>query len=82
MVGNMAHKTSPSNYQTCICGRECKGISALATHGRACPQEQLRVAVFLYCASNKEPMPTNAQIVASQDKLTAFLNTAGYLDAP
>lgn len=75
----MAHTTSPSNYQTCICGRVCKGLSALATHGRACTLSQLRSAVFLYCSSNREPMPTHAQIVANQDKLAAFLTDAGYL---
>lgn len=76
----MGYATKTANYRTCICGKVCKGASALATHGRACPQEQLRSALFLYCASSGEPMPTNAQIVANQDKLAEFLTTAGYLD--
>jgi hypothetical protein len=36
-----------ANYQTCICGKECKGRAALANHGKKCPTERARSRAFV-----------------------------------
>jgi hypothetical protein len=43
----MGYKTTEAKYQTCICGKECKGRAALANHGKKCPTERARSRAFL-----------------------------------
>jgi hypothetical protein len=52
-----------SKYVACICGKVCKGRAGLATHGRKCPVDRVRSALYLYCASNKLPHVSDATII-------------------
>jgi len=52
-----------SKYVACLCGKVCKGRAGRATHGRKCPAERVRSALFLYCASNKLPHVSDATLM-------------------
>lgn len=43
----MGYKVTEAKYQTCICGKLCKGRAALANHGKKCPLELARSRAFL-----------------------------------
>lgn len=51
----MGYATKPENYRTCVCGKVCKGGSALSTHARACEVAQVRSALNVYCAAESLP---------------------------
>lgn len=55
---------SPSKYQTCICGKVCKGKAAFANHGKKCPIERARSEAFLKACFNREPMLTDEMFLA------------------
>ena len=43
----MNNTVRAENYQTCICGRVCKGKLALVNHGRKCDMEIARSRAFI-----------------------------------
>lgn len=43
----MGYQVTEAKYQTCICGKVCKGRAALANHGKKCPTERARSRAFL-----------------------------------
>lgn len=77
----MGYATKPANYRTCICGKVCKGGSALATHGRKCAIERTRSAAFLWAIATMEQPLSDAAIVANHDAVARRLTELGYLDA-
>ena len=48
----MGNTTKSVNFQTCICGKVCKGRAALLNHGKKCHTERIRSAAFLWACDN------------------------------
>ena len=63
----------PVNYQTCICGKVCKGRLALANHGRKCNIYRVRSAMSVYCACENLPYLSNAALLRNFDKVRAAM---------
>ena len=62
-----------SKYQTCICGKECKGRAALANHGRKCDMERVRSALTIYCTHNNLKTPSDAWLIRNYDQVRTRL---------
>lgn len=43
----MGYAVKLENYQTCVCGKVCKGKLALRNHGATCPAERARSEAFI-----------------------------------
>jgi hypothetical protein len=71
-----------SSYRTCICGKVCKGRAALANHGRKCPADRVRTALFVYCASNDLPMMSDAKLMANLLPVARALVDRAYYACP
>jgi hypothetical protein len=69
----MGYPVKPANYQTCVCGKVCKGLSALQTHGRKCEIQQVRSAMNVYCASENLPHFADAALLRNFDKVRAAM---------
>jgi hypothetical protein len=52
-----------SKYVACICGKVCKGRAGRATHGRKCPVDRVRSALYVYCASNDLPHVSDSTLM-------------------
>lgn len=52
---HMGHSVKPDNYQTCICGKVCKGRAAFANHAHKCPEERARSEAFIARIEGKRP---------------------------
>ena len=73
MVIRMGYATRPENYRTCICGKVCKGRSALATHGRRCEAQRVRSALNVYCAVEHLPHMSDAALLENFVQVRAAL---------
>ena len=74
----MGYAVKPANYQTCICGKVCKGRSAFRTHSRKCEAEQVRSAVFVYCVAEKLPQVSDATLLRNLDQFRAAMAALPY----
>ena len=72
-VSGMSYAVKAENYRTCICGRVCKGRSALSTHARACALAQVRSALSVYCAAESLPHMGDQWVVENFGQLRAAL---------
>ena len=77
----MGYKVTEAKYQTCLCGKVCKGLSALQTHGRACPKEQVRSAAFIAAIELGTRQLTDAEVLDNFDALVPRLIELGQLPA-
>jgi hypothetical protein len=69
----------PANYKTCICGKVCKGRSALQTHGRKCPAERVRSALCVWLACNGKQQVSDAFVLNNLPVLAKRLVELGAL---
>lgn len=53
-------QVSPAKYRECVCGRVCKGLSALQTHGRHCPMSQAWTDAYVDAVQHDRRPPTHA----------------------
>lgn len=74
----MGYAVKPENYRTCVCGKVCKGRSALQTHGRKCEIEQVRSALFVYCSSEGLPQVSDATLLRNLDQFRAAMAALPY----
>ena len=77
----MGYKVTEAKYQTCLCGKVCKGLSALQTHGRACPKEQVRRAAYIATIERGTKPLSDSQVLVNYDFLVSGLIKLGYLPA-
>lgn len=77
----MGYKVTEAKYKTCICGKVCKGLSALQTHGRACPKSQVRRAAYIAAIELGIRQLTDAEVVDNYDVLVPRLIELGHLPA-
>lgn len=77
----MGYNVKPENYRTCICGKVCKGGSAIATHGRKCPVERVRSAFFVWCACNDQPIVSERFVRTNLVEIARALVERNELDA-
>ena len=77
----MGRPVNPANYQTCICGKVCKGRLALTNHGRKCPAERVRSALCVWLACNGKQQVSDAFVLNNLPVLAARLIELGELHA-
>ena len=77
----MGYKVTEAKYRTCICGKVCKGLSALQTHGRACPKSQVRRAAYIAAIELGNKPLSDAQVLANYDLVVSRLIELGQLPA-
>lgn len=75
----MGYKVTEAKYQTCLCGKVCKGLSALQTHGRACPKERVRSAAFIAAIELGTRQLTDTEVLDNFDALVPRLIELGQL---
>jgi hypothetical protein len=75
----MGYAVKTSSYQTCICGRECKGRAAFANHARKCDTERVRSALAVFCACESLPPVSDAALMRRFDDYRTALTARGAL---
>jgi hypothetical protein len=56
-------------WQTCICGKVCKGQAALANHSRRCDLALAYSEAYIAAIESGQPVPTERQFLDSRQQL-------------
>jgi hypothetical protein len=67
-------------YQTCACGKVCKGLSGFQTHTRKCDIHKVRKALDIWCYEHKQKYVSDAALTQRYDEIRAALIERGALD--
>lgn len=75
----MGYQVKESSYQTCACGKVCKGRAALANHGRKCETERVYMAALNWAMDNNLRPMNAATLRDNYDAVVAALTARGAL---
>ena len=78
MISGMSRgPVKPENYRTCVCGKVCKGRSALANHAAKCDRVAVRRQFDLWCWNSGLKFVSDAFFNANFDSIVIKMESSG-----